>query len=138
MRDTYPKIKEEYIDTGKVRYALLDLPLESIHKKAFKAAEATRCGGEQGKYWEMNHRLFENQKALEPWTAHAEALGLDTKGFDACLASGRHAESIRADIAVAQSAGVTVTATSCVITAGLSRRVLLSIQEASRFSRAPS
>ncbi len=84
------------------------MPLD-MHKLAFKAAEATRCAGEQGKYWEMHGRLFENQKALEPWTAHAEALGLDTAKFDACLAAGTYAESIRSDMAVARSAGVTGT-----------------------------
>ena len=55
----------------------LDLPLESIHKQAFKAAEAANCAGDQAKYWEMHDRLFENQKALEPWNTHAEAVGLD-------------------------------------------------------------
>ena len=44
------------------------MPLESIHKNAFKAAQAAGCAGEQGKFWEMHDRLFENQKALEPWT----------------------------------------------------------------------
>ena len=53
------------------------MPLESIHKLAFKAAQAAHCAGEQGKYWEMHDRLFENQKALEPWAPHAEAVGLD-------------------------------------------------------------
>jgi len=53
------------------------MPLESIHKLAFKAAEAANCAGEQGKYWEMHDRLYASQQNLEPWTAHAEAIGLD-------------------------------------------------------------
>src|SRR6184192_3148593 len=53
------------------------MPLESIHNLAFKAAEAARCAGEQGKYWEMHDRLFENQKTLEPWATHAQAIGRD-------------------------------------------------------------
>ncbi len=55
----------------------LDMPLEAIHKQAFKAAEATHCAKDQGKFWEMHDRLFANQRKLEPWSAHAEALGLD-------------------------------------------------------------
>ncbi len=97
------------MDTGKIRYALLDMPLESIHKLAFKAAEATHCAEDQGRFWEMHHRLFEQQKALEPWKAHAEALGLDVAKFEECMTSGRHAPAIRKDIAEAQKAGVTGT-----------------------------
>ena len=99
MRETYAQIKKDYIDTGKIRYATLDMPLESIHKLAFKAAEATHCAEDQGKFWEMSHRLFEQQRVLEPWKAHAEALGLDVAKFEACMASGRHAPAIRKDMA---------------------------------------
>ncbi len=97
------------MDTGKIRYAALDLPLERIHKLAFKAAEASHCAEEQGQYWEMHDRLFQHQRALQPWSGHAEALGLDVTSFDACLASGRHAAAVRKDMAVARSAGATGT-----------------------------
>jgi protein-disulfide isomerase len=48
-------------------------------------------------------------KALEPWSGHAEAIGLDVPQFEACLGSGKHAAEIRRDMAQAQSAGVTGT-----------------------------
>lgn len=89
----------------------MDLPLESIHNVAFKAAEAAHCAGEQGKYWEMHDRLFENQNKLQPLTPHAEALGLDLPKFEECLNSGRQAAAIRQDMAEAQKAGVTGTPT---------------------------
>ena len=95
--------------TGKIRYALLDLPLERIHKDAFKASEATHCAKDQGKYWEMHHRLFENQKALKPWSSHAEAIGLDAGTFDECMTSGKHANDIRAFMKEAQKVGITGT-----------------------------
>ncbi len=57
----------------------------------------------------MHDRLFQHQRALEPWSGHAEALGLDTAKFDQCLASGRHAAAIRKDMATAKSAGATGT-----------------------------
>jgi len=85
------------------------MPLERIHPLAFKAAEATHCAEEQGQFWEMHARLFENQKALAPWSGHAEALGLDVAAFDACMESDRYAEAIRADMAEAQKAGATGT-----------------------------
>ena len=76
---------------------------------AFKAAEASRCAGEQGQFWEMHDRLFANQQALEPFTGHAEALGLDTAAFEECLDSNRHADAIRLDMTVARKAGASGT-----------------------------
>src|SRR5262245_3870772 len=87
----------------------MDLPLESIHRNAFKAAEAARCAGEQGKYWEMHTRLFANQQTLDQWNSHAEAVGLDVAKFQQCMDSGRQAEPIRADMAQARIAGITGT-----------------------------
>ena len=85
------------------------MPLENIHKHAFKAAEAAHCAGEQGKYWEMHDRLFENYKTLDPWTPHAEAVGLDVAPFEECLSSGRFANDIRRDMSEGRKAGVTGT-----------------------------
>ncbi len=92
-----------------MKSVFVDMPLESIHKFAFKAAQAAHCAGEEGKYWEMHDRLFESQKALEPWTPHAEAVGLDVPKFEACLASGKFDPEIRKDMAEAQRVGVTGT-----------------------------
>jgi len=85
------------------------MPLESIHNLAFKAAEAARCAGEQGKYWEMHDRLFENQKTLEPWATHAQAIGLDAGRFEQCMSGGKFVREIRRDMEEARKAGVTGT-----------------------------
>lgn len=107
---TLPRLENEYIKTGKVRYVFRDLPL-NFHKQAFKAAEATHCAGEQGRFWEMHDRLFANQKALMPaqLTEHAQALGLDVTSFQQCLDSSRFADAIRKDVTEANSAGITGT-----------------------------
>jgi protein-disulfide isomerase len=116
VRETVPQIEKEYIQTGKVKYVFRDLPLESIHKNAFKASEAAHCAGEQGKFWEMHDRLFANQNSLEPamLTAHAQAVGVDAKKFQACLDSGKYAAEIRKDIAEAGKYGITGTPTSVI------------------------
>ena len=85
------------------------MPLERIHPLAFKASEATHCAEDQGQFWEMHDRLFEHQKALEPWSGHAEALGLDVAAFDACMSSGKYTEAVKKDMAEAQKAGATGT-----------------------------
>lgn len=90
---------------------MLDLPLEAIHKNAFKAAEATRCAKGQGKYWEMHERLFTNQQALNPddLVGHAKAIGLNEDGFKRCLTEGTYAAAVRRDMGEAQKAGITGT-----------------------------
>ncbi len=62
-QQTYPQIKKNYIDTGKVKMSFKDFPL-SFHQSAQKAAEAARCAGDQGKYWEMHDKLYSNQESL--------------------------------------------------------------------------
>lgn len=110
-RDTIPQLDKEYIETGKVKYVFKDFPLESIHKNAFKAAEAASCAGDQGKYWEMHDKLFENQRALgtEDLIKYASELNLDKAKFKKCLDDGTYASKVRESISEGQKAGVTGT-----------------------------
>lgn len=113
VRETVSQITKEYVDTGKIRYFFLDFPL-GFHKLAFKAAEAADCAGEQGKFWQMHDRLFENQKALgqEDLLKHAEAIEVDMPKFKECLDSGKYSDEIKKDMAEGQRAGITGTPTS--------------------------
>ena len=113
VRETYPQLDKEYIQTGKVKYFFRDLPLESIHKNAFKASEAAHCAGEQGKFWEMHDRLFANQNSIElaMLAGHAQAIGVDANKFQACLDSGKYSVEIRKNIAEANKYGITGTPT---------------------------
>lgn len=106
--ETLPQIEKEYISAGKLKYVIRDFPLEAIHPHAFKAHEAANCAGEQGKYWEMHDRLFQNQNLLgaAELPKHAQAIGLETAEFEACLRSGKQAAEIRKDLADGQNAGV--------------------------------
>ena len=99
-RTTLPEIKKRYIDTGKVGYVFKDFPLD-FHKQARKAAEAAHCAGEQGKYWEMHDKIFDEQRKMriEDFVDHAGVLGLDEGGFKTCIDSGRHSVGINEDIA---------------------------------------
>lgn len=116
VKNTVPQLDKEYVQTGKVKYVFRDLPLESIHKNAFKASEAAHCAGEQGKFWQMHDRLFENQQALEvaKLTEHATAVGVDSKKFQACLDAGKYAADIRKDMADADRLGVSATPTTLI------------------------
>jgi len=109
---TFPLLKRNYIDTGKVRWVVRDLPLAS-HKNARKAGQSVHCASEQGKFWEMRDLLFKNSANLENEHLHsyAEQLGLDVKAFDSCLASDRHTQEIDKDSAEAKRVGITGTPT---------------------------
>ena len=111
FQQTFPQILSDYIKAGKVRYVFRDFPLEQIHPFAFKAAEAARCGGEQGKYWEMHDKLFANQSSLaaNDLLNHAKAVGLDDVRFKQCLDSGRQAAKIRSDTDEGRKIGVSGT-----------------------------
>ncbi len=113
VETTLPQLEKDYIATGKLRYAFVDFPLESIHAQAVKAAEAAHCAGEQGKYWEMHDRLFANQKALalEKLAEHAKAIGIKAEPFKECLESGKYAGKIKRGLAEGQKLGITGTPT---------------------------
>ncbi|MBI5183813.1 MAG: DsbA family protein [Nitrospinae bacterium] len=103
----FPKIKMEYIDTGKLFYIFRDYPL-SIHKDAEKSAEAANCAGDQGKYWEMNELLFNKPQGLEidKIKGYAKELDLKINQFNDCLDNGKYTEEIKKDIMNGQEAGV--------------------------------
>jgi protein-disulfide isomerase len=70
-----------------------------------------RCAAEQGKYWEMRTRLFGNPQTLADTASHVTALALDSRKFDACMASEKYAPEIRRDQALAQQLGIEGTPT---------------------------
>ncbi len=110
---SYQQITREYVDTGRLRYAFMSFPIESLHASAFKHHLAAACAGDQGRFWEMHDRLFANQKATEPaaLTAHAAAAGLNTAAFRSCMESGGYASDIRRAMKTGDDIGVTGTPT---------------------------
>ena len=98
FKTIYSQVIEGYVKTGKVRYVFADFPGESIHPHALKAAEAGRCGNEQGKFWEMHDQLFMHQRDLATTGIQdaAHAAGLNQAQFESCLNSGKYTPKIRA------------------------------------------
>jgi protein-disulfide isomerase len=111
VRETLPEIEKDYIKTGKLRYVFRDFPITSAHKDAFKAALAAGCALDQGKYWEMHDRLFENQAAFTVYnlTQSAEAIGLNKEKFQQCLNNNEYATEVQSDFADGTRAGVNQT-----------------------------
>jgi protein-disulfide isomerase len=100
-RETAPQLMKQYVDSKRIAYAFLHLPV-ATHAFAFKAAEAAACAGDQGKFWEMHDVLFARQgSALAPafLPAKGDAVGLDKTTYHTCLSTSRHAPTIQADLA---------------------------------------
>jgi protein-disulfide isomerase len=112
--DTFGQIKEQYIDTGKVKLVYRDFPLSSIHQYAEKAAEAADCANEQGKFWEYSDILFSDQAdwntvGVAKFKEYAGQLGLNTDKFNSCLDSGSMAQEIQNDFDQGRQYGVSGT-----------------------------
>jgi protein-disulfide isomerase len=95
-----PTIKEQLIETGKVRWRYRDFPLP-IHKYSRFSAHATQCAGAQGKFFEMHDQLFYNhqwaQTGRDPsrlFRDFARAAGLDLAAYDQCMEAGQFAQRI--------------------------------------------
>lgn len=106
-REAYKQILTDYVETGKARIVFKNFPLP-FHENAEKAAEAAECANEQGKFWEMHNKLFENQNSLDVQSLkkYAEDISLDTTKFNSCLDSGKFAEQIANDLKVGQENGI--------------------------------
>jgi protein-disulfide isomerase/uncharacterized membrane protein/thiol-disulfide isomerase/thioredoxin len=74
-----------------------------MHEGACRAAFASVCAQEQGKFWEMHDVLYQNQKKFsdEELQGYAEKVGMDVAAYDACYASERPAAAIKKDIQLA-------------------------------------
>ncbi|MBS3128112.1 DsbA family protein [Candidatus Woesearchaeota archaeon] len=109
-KDTFPQIMKQYIDTGKVKFIYRDFPL-SFHPNAQKAAEASECADDQGKFWEMHDTIFEKgvTGGVTSFKQYALDLSLNTEMFNDCLDKGKYASEVQKDIADGSAAGITGT-----------------------------
>jgi protein-disulfide isomerase len=113
----FPTIQERLIATGRVRWRYRDFPLD-MHPHARIAAHVAACAGEQGKYWEMNEKIYSwegnwpgKSNPIGVFSDDAKAVGLDIPKYDACMNSGRYAGRMRASYLEGTAAGVSSTPT---------------------------
>lgn len=95
-----PTIKEQLINTGRVRWRYRDFPLP-MHKYSRFSAHAAQCAGAQGRFFEMHDQLFYHhqwaQTGKDPsrlFRDLAKAAGVDLAAYDACMEAGRYAARI--------------------------------------------
>lgn len=102
---TLQQILQEYGDKVSLEYRHYPL---NFHPFAQKAAEASECAAEQGKFWQFHDYIFEHQAelslaALPQW---ADTLGLNTRKFKACLDSSKYASKVQAQFQEGSAKGV--------------------------------
>ena len=123
FHQTMNQVMDEYGKTGKVRWVYRHFPLDALHDKARKEAEATECAADLGgneKFWAYINRLYEitpsnNGLDLAELPKIAEYTGLDKKAFESCLSSGKFASKVEAYYQDGLSAGVEGTPYSVII-----------------------
>jgi protein-disulfide isomerase len=115
-KETLPRIRKEYIDTGKVKLVFRDFPLPG-HPMAVPAAMGTECAEDQGRFWEFHDKVYREQdrRAREDEVAEfrvtdlkrwAADIKLDTAAFNECLDSGTYTQEVAADYAAATGVGL--------------------------------
>jgi len=98
------KLREQFRDSVSVTYKDFPLPM---HPLAARAAEAARCAGAQGKFWEFHDSLFETKRLqVSDLKEQARKLKLDTARFDQCLDSGEQAAAVKKDSKEGQRLGL--------------------------------
>ena len=115
--ESFTTFSDEYVKTGKVRFAYINYPL-NIHQNAWPAAQTAMCAGAQDKFWPMHEALFATQQQWETMSAPtpfldslARSLKLDMKRFTDCVSSGKMKGLIQADHDRALAAGARSTPT---------------------------
>lgn len=109
------QLRGEY--KGKIRYVFRQFPLQ-MHKHSKLAAQAAEAAGAQGKFFEMEDKLFSgqkdwtnNDKALEIYTRYAKEIGLDTEKFKKEVEAGTYMKKIEADMKDGYAVGIDYTPT---------------------------
>ncbi len=120
-RGAFQQIKTEYIDTGKVRFVYRDFPL-SFHPAAQPAAEAAQCANDQGKFWEMHDKLFQEQEKkgagtiqfsetdIKKWASQIP--GLDMNKWNECVVPNKYKPEVENDLKDGSAYGVSGTPTT--------------------------
>jgi protein-disulfide isomerase len=95
-RSSSAAFEQKYVATGKIQFVYHEFPL-NIHPNAIPSAEAARCAGDLGAYWQMHDYLFYNQNqwsnltdASGQFAIYAGQIGIDKTAFSACLANHTH------------------------------------------------
>lgn len=126
----------EFVKNGNVQLVYRDFAV--LGTESVRSAEAARCAGDQGKFWEYHDYLYGHQAGRDAGTfsdpnlkSFAQILGLNSLTFDNCLDTNKYAEAVAASKAEAISAGVEGTPKGFILKNG---KIVGTIEGAESFS----
>jgi protein-disulfide isomerase len=107
------KVIEERGD--EVAWVFKQFPIAS-HPLGMPGAMATECAGEQGKFWEMSDKIFDNfdTNTADSFAVYAEELGLNVDQYNSCVENEKYKEKIVNDYNLGAESGVRGTPSSFV------------------------
>lgn len=85
-KETFPKVKSTYVDTGKVRFILREFPLDTLAAAVFILARA-KADGDASKYFQLIEGFFATQSEwavknpVEPLKKAARQMGISEDEF---------------------------------------------------------
>jgi protein-disulfide isomerase len=116
--ETFPTLEKEYVETGKVRWVFVNLPITEIHPNALPAAELSICAANAGKFWPVHDLLFQHQAVWAPLREAgpflltlADSVGMDRAETLACLQDSTTRKTVEAEAVGAGRAGASSTPT---------------------------
>ncbi|MEO6589198.1 MAG: thioredoxin domain-containing protein [Pyrinomonadaceae bacterium] len=90
---------------SRIKFIYRNFPLIQIHKNSYEAAVSGEAAGLQGKFWEMQNLLFQNQKVwsnvdlVKPiFEGYAQTIGLDVEKFKSDVAGLAAKERVNRDL----------------------------------------
>ncbi len=116
---TYPQLKKDYIDTGKMKLVFRDLPL-TFHENAHVEAEAADCARDQGgdeAFYKYHDIMFKTTTSngtglsTEQLPTLAGQVGLNGDQLKTCIDSGKHKAEVDKDLADASAVNANGTPT---------------------------
>ena len=116
--NTFPNIKKDYVDTGKVKIVFRDFPLGFHDPLATTEAMAVECARKQGGdkvYFEFHDKVFAktnsngNGLLVTDLYTIATDLGLNSTELQNCVESKEFEEEVKADLAYGSSIGISGT-----------------------------
>ena len=124
FHQTMKQIVDAYGKDGRVAWVYRHFPLDGLHTKARKEAEASECAAEQGgnkAFWDYADGIFaitpsNNGLDLNQLPVIAKNIGLDVKAFQTCLDSGKQASRVADNLADAIESGGNGTPYSIILT----------------------
>jgi protein-disulfide isomerase len=92
--------------SGKVKVIYRHLPLETLHPHAWKAALASECAGEQGRFTQYHNLLYQVQDSIGvvDWSDLATRAGIaQLKRFQDCVQQEATTNAVERDVIFARS-----------------------------------